>query len=76
MSMLDQCVDDGLGIFTGHFHQHHITRLAFNEGRNLAVNTAAQQIPFPVSRYRPVCHRGRTLADRHGIGDPAVIACF
>src|SRR5674476_693119 len=76
MRMLNQRVDDGLGIFTGSFNQHHIARLAFDEGRNLTVTTAAQQVPFPVTGYRPVCHRGRTLADRYRIGNSAVVVCL
>ena len=32
-----------------------------------------KQVAFPVAGYRPVCHAGRTLADRDGVGDSAVL---
>jgi hypothetical protein len=60
-------------ILTGDLHQHHIARLTFDEGRNLAAPAAAQQITFPVTGYRAVFNRGRAFADRHGVADSAAI---
>lgn len=72
--MLDQRIDDRLGIFASDFHQHHIARLTFNQGGDLAIRIAEQKIPFPVTRYRTILNAGGALANRHGIGDSAVIA--
>jgi hypothetical protein len=40
--------------------------MAFDESRNLAGVVSEQQVPFPVSWYRPIFNRGWTLADRYG----------
>ena len=40
---------------------------------SVASVTAEQQITFPVTGYRPVFNAGRTLADRDGVGDSAVL---
>ena len=72
-SVLDECIDDRLGILAGDLHQHHVARLTFDEGRNLAAPAAAQQITFPVTGYRAVFNCGRAFADRHRVADSAVI---
>src|SRR5665647_2461455 len=76
MSMFNQRVDDRFRIFSGDLHQHHIACMTFDESRNLAVPASAYQVTFPVTGYRPVCNRGRTLADRYRIGNSAVIGCL
>ena len=45
--MLDQCVDHRLGVFALDPDQHHVTGMALNEGRDLAVVAAEQQVTFP-----------------------------
>ena len=52
--MLDERINDGLGVFAGHFDEHHVTRLALNQGRDLAVMATDDQIAFPVSRYSAI----------------------
>ena len=71
--MLDQRIDDRLRIFAANLDQHRIAGMALDQGRNLAVLATAQQVAFPVPGYRPVRRAGRTLADRDGVGDAAVI---
>ena len=48
--MLDEGIDYRLGVFAGYSDQHHVTRMTFNQGCDLAVVTANDQITFPVSR--------------------------
>lgn len=47
--------------------------MALDQGRNLAVLAAEQQVAFPVPGYGQVFRAGWTLADRDGVGDSAVI---
>src|SRR5271170_2165213 len=74
--MLDQRVDDRLRIFAANLDQHRIAGMALDQSRNLAVLAAEQEVTFPVPGYGPVFHAGRTLADRDGAGDSAVIVCL
>src|ERR1700687_3720130 len=71
--MLDQGVDDRLRIFAANLDQHRIAGMALDQGRNLAVLAAEQQVAFPVPGYGPVFHAGRTLTDRDGVGDATVL---
>lgn len=50
MGVLDQRIDDRLGIFAVDLHQHHVACLTFHERRDLAVLAAKQQVAFPVTR--------------------------
>ena len=68
------CVDHRLGVFALDPDQHHVTGMALNEGRDLAVVAAEQQVTFPVARHRPVLSLCWALADRDSVRDPAVIA--
>ncbi len=52
--MLDERVDDRPGVFAGDSDQHHVTRMAFNQGRDLAVIAADEQVTFPVARNRSI----------------------
>ena len=72
--MLDERVNNGLSIFFAHRREHHVARLAFDEGRDLAVLAAKQQVAFPVPRKRPVFDCGRPLPDRYRIPDLPVDA--
>src|SRR5690349_20998216 len=74
--MFDESVDDRLAVLAGYLHEHHVACLALDERRNLAVPASAQQITFPVSRYRAVFNCGRTFADRYRVANPAVIICL
>ena len=47
----------------GNLRQHHVSRLTFDQGGDVAVLRSRQEIAFPVTRNRPVFNRGRTLAD-------------
>ena len=54
-------------------YQHCIACIALDKGRNLAVLASERLVAFPVTGYRPVFNAGRTLADRDGVGDSAVM---
>ncbi len=73
MGLLDECVDHRLGIFARHPGQHHVTRVTLDKCRDLAAVTATDKITFPVTGYSTVFNLGRTLSDRDGIADPAVV---
>jgi len=49
MRMLDECIDDRLGVFARYPDQHDKPRLELNQGRDLAIITTDDQIAFPVS---------------------------
>lgn len=72
--MLDQRVDDRLGILVANLYQHHVARLTFDEGRNLSVSATEQQIPLPVTGHGTVFNCGRPFTDRHHLVDSAVSA--
>ena len=57
------------GFLVGNLYQHHVTRLTFDQGRDVAVLRSRQQITFPVTRHRPIFDRGRALTDRHHVRD-------
>lgn len=61
--LADLPVDDGLRVFASDLHEHDVARLSLGEGCGLTVAAAEQQIPFPMTRNRPIFNRGRTLAD-------------
>ena len=73
MGLLDECVHDRFGVLACHSHERDVARLAFHQRRDLAVVTAEEQVALPVARHRPVLCLGRTFADRHRLGDPAMI---
>ena len=45
-----------------------------DQSRDLAVFASEEQISFPVARHSTVFRCSRTLSDRHGINNTAVIA--
>jgi len=53
-SVLDQSVDDGLRVFAIELYQHHVPRLAFDQGRDLAIGAAENQVAFPVTWHRSI----------------------
>jgi hypothetical protein len=65
--------DDRLAILAGDLNQHDLACLAFDKYRNLAAAATAQQIAFPVSRYRAAFNCRGAFADRYGVANPAVI---
>jgi len=69
----DQCIDHGLGIFAGDLHQHYVARLPLDQGGDQAGLVAEQQVALPVAWNRAIFDRHRTLADRYGSSDPAVV---
>jgi hypothetical protein len=42
--MLDERIDYGLGVFTGHSDQHHVTCLALNQGRDSEIPNFERQL--------------------------------
>ncbi|KWT66536.1 hypothetical protein APV28_4422 [Comamonas testosteroni] len=71
-SMLNERVDDCLRVFAIELHQHHVSRLTLDQGRNLAVATSKDQIAFPMPRHSSVFNAHLTLTDRDGVGDLAM----
>ena len=64
MSMVDQRVDDRLGILVVDFDQHDVACFPFNECCNQIVLAAEQQVTFPVTGYGPIFpEAGRSLID-------------
>ena len=51
------------GFLVGDLRQHHVTRMTFDQGRNVAVLRSRQEIAFPVTWHRPIFNRGRSLTD-------------
>ena len=37
LCLLDECADDGLCVLVGYLHQDHVTRVTFDQGRDVAV---------------------------------------
>src|ERR1700733_14983658 len=60
---------DRLRLLVGYLRQHHITRMALNQGRDMAVLRPRQQVTLPMTRHRPVFNRRRSLADRDKVRD-------
>ena len=52
VGMLYESVDDCLGVFSGDPDQHHVTRMTFNQGCDLAVVATYDQVTFPVTWHR------------------------
>src|SRR6185369_2040550 len=75
-SVLDQCADNRLRVFAFELHQHYVSRLALNQRCDLAAATAEDQVPFPVTRHRPILDRCRSLADRNGVSNLPVDGSF
>ena len=47
--VLDERIDDRLGVLAADLHQHHVSRLALNQRRDLAVPAAEHQVALPVT---------------------------
>ena len=71
LRLLDERGYDRLRLLVGHRRQHHVTRMALDQGRDMAVLRPRQQVAFPMTRHRPVFNRRRSLADRDNIRDLA-----
>ncbi|HEX4078291.1 MAG TPA: DUF4238 domain-containing protein [Rhizomicrobium sp.] len=50
--------------------------LTLNQRHDLTAVGAAEQITFPVSRYRTILGLGRPFPDRQSLGNPATHLCF
>ena len=72
MRLLDECVDDRPGVFAGDPDQHHVTCVSLDQGCDLTIIAADDQVTFPVTRHSSIFYRGRPLTDRDGAGNPAV----
>jgi hypothetical protein len=70
------CTLKNTAIFAGDFHKHHVMRLAFDEGSNLAVTAAEHEIAFPMPRYDPILNSGQTFTDRNRLDNPTMVICF
>ncbi len=64
------------GFLVGNLRQHHVSRLTFDQGGDVAVLWPRQQIAFPVTRHRPILDRSRALADRHHVPDLTTVNAF
>jgi hypothetical protein len=73
LGLLDQGIDDGLGILAVDLGQQQVARMALEERGDLAVVAAEQQVAFPVPRHGALFNAGRALTDRDRVGDPTVI---
>ena len=73
MRLLDQCTYHRLGILARHSNEHHVARMSLDQGCDLAVVTAAEEITFPVTRDGSIFCLGRSFTDRYSIDNMAVI---
>ncbi len=73
VSMLDERVDHRFGVFALHSDQHDVSSMALNEGRDLAVASAHDQVAFPVTWHSAILDAGRSFSDRYRVGDSAVV---
>src|SRR5476651_11523 len=74
--MLDERVYNRLRVFALELHQHHVSRLALNQSRDLAACVAKDQVPFPTTRHSSILDRRGSLADRDGVNDLPVDCRF
>ena len=72
MRLLNQCIDHRLGVFAFDPHEHHVARVTFDQGGDLAVVAAEQEITFPVTGHSTILGLSRSLADTDRIGDAAM----
>lgn len=73
LDLLGQNGGNGLRVFAWHPSQHHVTAVTFHQRHDLAVVAADEEIALPVARYGTVLGIGRSLTDRDGVFDPAMI---
>src|SRR5947209_19711758 len=67
-----EAVDDMSGGATlGQLDEHDESGLAFDQGGDLAVAGAQQQVAFPVSGHGPILDLGRAFSDRDCVDDLA-----
>ena len=69
LRLLDQRGNYGLGILVGDLRQCHVTRLPFDQGRDVAVLRSGQQIAFPM----PGSARERFARPRAGAASRSAI---
>ena len=53
LRLLNECVDDGLGVPTGHLRQHHVTGVTLDQGGHVRVLRASDQVSLPSDRVPP-----------------------
>ena len=76
MGLLDERIDHRLCVFASYSGEEQLTAVKFDQGCDLAVLATEQEITLPVARYRMIFSLSRPLADRDGIGNPAMIGCL
>ena len=59
----------GFRILLFDFDQHHIPRLTFDKGRNIAVMGAGKKVVFPMPGYCAIFDGGGPVLNRDGIRD-------
>src|SRR5260370_14584386 len=47
LCLLDECGNDRLRVLVGHLRQRHVTRMTFDQSRDVAVFRSGQEIAFP-----------------------------
>ena len=67
MGLLDERIDNRLGVSTLYSGEHHVAGVTLNQRGNVTVVRTEQEISLPVARHCPVCYLGRPLTDRHSI---------
>ncbi len=63
--------DDADRVLAVDLDQQDESRVALDQGRDVGVVRARDQVPFPVTGHRPILHLGRPLPDGRGVDDPA-----
>ena len=66
MGLLDKRVDYRLGVFAFYSGKQHVASMTFDQGCDLAVVAAEQQVTFPVARYGAILSRSLTDRARRG----------
>jgi hypothetical protein len=65
----DQGTDNAVSIFARDPDQHDKPGLTLDQGGDVAILSAGEEVAFPVPRNRSVLYLGRTLSDGHGVDD-------
>jgi hypothetical protein len=65
----DQGVNNAVSIFAWDLDEHDEPGLTLDQGGDVAVLPAGEEIALPVSWYRSVLYLGRTLPDGYGAND-------
>ena len=74
--MFNQRIYYRFSIFAVYLCHHDVSSVALNQGCDVAVVRAADQITYPMTWHGSVFYRCKTLSDRYRTGDLAVILRF